>query len=235
MSSLARIFGVFSSPGRTMADIVRAPHFLLCWCVQVAVGMGYFYYVLQRVGVYELVRQSIVGSARGRAMDAATLQTAVNTAAKFFPYGVWFVPVGTIAVMLLLGWVFQGVANFLLGYEANYKPAMAMVSHAYLPQTLLAIVGALVVTLMPDPTKYQLQNPLGSNLAFFLDKSNTSPFLYSMAGHMDLFVLWSLALLSLGLAKLGGKKGKFSTALGAVIILWLFYCLASAGMAAAFS
>jgi len=235
MSSLARIFGTFAAPGPTFAEIAREPHFILCWCVQAIVGVGFAMMMLGKLGAYELARQALMQSPRASAMDPATLQTAIHNSAKVFQYTMYFSPVILIVFLLFLAWIFQGISNFLLGQEARYKQAVSMVSHAYLPQSLLALLAMLVLALMADPTRFQFANPLGSNLGFFLDKSNTSAFLYAFGTHLDVFSLWTVVLLSLGLAKLGGRKGKFGSAFGATASLWLLYCLVTAGVTAAFS
>jgi len=235
MSSLARIVGTFAAPGHTFADIVREPHFILCWCVQVVVGVGFAAMMLHKVGAYELARQTLMQSSRTRALDPAALQTAINHSAKIFQYTMYFSPVASIIVLLLLGWIFQGISNFLLGQEAGYKQTMSVVSHAFLTQTLFGILAMVVLALMADPTRFQLANPLGTNLGFFLDKSTTSAFVYAFGTHLDIISLWTVVLLSLGLAKLGGRKGKFGSALGATASLWLLYCLVLAGVTAAVS
>lgn len=235
MSSLARIFGTFGSPGRTFADIAREPHFILCWCVQIVVGVGFAVMLLHKVGAYALARQAIMQSSRASALDPAALQTAIANSAKLFQFGVYISPAASIIVLLFLGWIFQGISNFLLGQEARYKQTMSMVSHAYLTQTLFALLAMLVLALMADPTTFQITNPMGTNLGFFLDKANTSAFLYAFGTHLDVFSLWTVVLLSLGLAKLGGRKGKFGSALGATASLWLLYCLVASGVTAAFA
>jgi len=235
MSSAARIVGVFVSPGRTFAEIARAPHVLLCWAVQMVVAFAAVTEMMQRVGLYSLARQSVMQNARTRALDPAALQAAISTTMKVLHVTLYLTPLFVVIGALFLGWIFQGIANFLLGQEARYKQTLSMVSHAYLTQTLLGLLTMLVLALMADPTSYQLVNPIGTNLGFFLDKSATAPFLYALANHIDIFSIWTVFLLAVGLSKLSGRKDKFGSAFSAVGILWLLYVLVSSGFAAAFA
>ncbi|HUX66809.1 MAG TPA: YIP1 family protein [Terriglobales bacterium] len=235
MSSPARIFGTFLSPGRTFADLAREPHFILCWCVQAAAGMGYGAMLLHRVGRYGLAQQAVMQSSRTTALGPAAVQTATANAAKFFPISLYAAPVFTIISLLFLGWIFQGISTFLLGIEVRYKQTLAMVSHAFLVWTVYTLLAMLTLGLMRDPTTFQFTNPLGTNLSFYLNKGSSPAFLYALGSHLDVFAVWALVLLSLGLAKLGGRKGKFGSALAATATLWLFYCLVVAGVAAAFA
>jgi hypothetical protein len=238
MSQAARILSVFGAPGRAFEAIARDPQFLLAWCVQIVVGVVFFQILLHRVGAETLMRQSLMQSARGRAMDPAAMQQAIHTGAKFYAFIGYASPAVSIVFLLFLGWIFQGIANFLLGQEAKYQQALAMVSHAYLTQTLVALLNIAVLVMMADPTAFNLVNPLGTNIGFYLDKANTSTFVYAFSTHLDIFTLWTVLLLSLGLAKMGakpGQPGKFASALTAVGGLWLLYAVCSSGLTAAFA
>lgn len=235
MSSPARILGVFTAPAATFESIAEAPHFYLCWGLQIVIAVAYMWFLVQRLGTSELARQSIEQSNRARAMDPATLQTAINASAHYFSYIPLFGAVGVIAATLVLAAIFLGVANLLLGFEARFKAVLSVVVHAMLPQTLLALLGALVLGLMADPAAFHYANPLGSNLGFFLDKASTPAFLYAAATHLDLFVLWTVILLALGLSKLSGRRGKFASSFWAVFSLWIFYIIVAAGTASVFA
>jgi hypothetical protein len=235
MSSPARILGVFTAPTATFESIAEAPHFILCWVLQIVLGGAYFWYLLHRLGAVELARQSLEQSARARAMDPATLQTSINATAHFFVYMPYITAGMVIVATLLLAAIFLGVANLLLGMEARFKGVLAVVVHAMLPQTLLAVLSALVLALMNDPLAFHYVNPLGSNFGFFLNKATTPAFVYTFATHSDLFVLWTVVLLALGLAKLSGRPRKFASSFWAVFALWMFYIIVASGVAAVFA
>lgn len=235
MSSPARILGVFTAPEATFQSIAEAPHFILCWVLQIVVGGAYFWYLLHRLGAVELARQSLEQSGRARALDPATMQTSINATAHFFAYMPYISAVMVIMAALALAAIFLGVANLLLGFETRFKGVLAVTVHAMLPQALLAALSALVLALMSDPRAFHYVNPLGSNLGFFLNQATTPAFIYTFALHFDLFALWTVALLALGLAKLSGRPRKFASSFGAVFALWMFYIIVASGVAAVFA
>lgn len=235
MSSLTRLFATFYAPGACFDDIAREPHFLLCWCVQIAIGIAYILLLMHRVGVIVLSKQAIMQSSRAAAMSPDQLQTAIATSAKFYHYSVYAVPVGTIVVLLIMGAIVLAISNFLLGQEARYKQTVAVASHAYLPQSLMALLSMLVVTLMADPTNFSMINPLGTNIGFYLDKASTNAFLYACAGHIGVFPIWEVALLAAGIASLGGKRGKFGRSFVPVFALWVLFILCASGLSAVFA
>lgn len=233
MSSATRIFGVFGAPVKTFADIAREPHFILCWCVQIVAGVIVAYSMVSRVGIFALARQSLAQSTRLQGMSPAVQQQVLARTAGIMRVTFYFQPLAIILILLLMGWIFQGVANFLLGQESRYKQTLAMVSHAYLPQTLLGLL--YLIPVYTNSGNFNLTNPLGTNPAFFMDKAATPAFLYALCTHIDIFSIWLVLLLAVGLAQLSGRKGKFGSALAAVGGLWVLYILVLSGVTAAFS
>ncbi|MGH9477678.1 MAG: YIP1 family protein [Terriglobales bacterium] len=235
MSSLTRLFAAFYAPGACFEDIAREPHFILCWCVQIVIGIAYIELMMRRVGVYTLSKQALMQSSRAAAMSPDQLQTAINTSAKFYHFSVYLVPVGLIAFLLVMGAIVLAISNFLLGQEGRYKQSLAVASHAYLPQTLMGLLTMLVLALMADPSNFNFVNPLGTNIGFYLDKSTTSAFLYNLAGHIGVFPIWIVTLLAVSIASLSGKKGKIGRAFWPIFALWLLFILCAAGLSAAFA
>jgi hypothetical protein len=234
MSSATRLLGVFVSPASTFADIAAEPHFILAISVGILAGFGFALTLLQRVGAVAVARESLLANARTRALSPDQFNQAVATSAKVFQFSFYLTPVINIAFLLLLALIFLGIANFLLGYEATFKQALGVTAHAYLVQSVYAVLMIVFIFLMPNPQAFNIANPLGSNLGYFLNQSTTSPFLYAMATHLDVFTLWTIVLLALGLSKLS-RKGRFAGAFWAVFSLWLFYALVVSGLAAAFA
>lgn len=234
-SSAARILGVFASPGQTFAELAADPHFILCWCIQIVVGLLFAYELMHRVGAYALARQQIMLGSRAQSLSPEQLDKAVSVSATFFKFGMWASPVIAIVFMLVMAAIMMGIANFVLGYETRYKQQVSMVSHAYLVQSLVGLLTVGVLAMMASPYSFQLNNPIGSNIGFFLDKSGTGAFLYQFATHLDIFSIWIVMLLALGLSKLGGRKGKFGSTLAVVGSLWLLYVLVISGVTAAFA
>lgn len=231
MSSVARIFGAFYSPGATFEDIAREPHFILCWVVIAAASVFGSYTLLTRFGAYGLARQALLARPQAQTLSAAQLQAQLATAAKILPIQMYAAPVFVVLMLLLLGAIFLGAENFLLGQQVKYKPMLATVSHAMLPVfALYSLAGAAVLWLRADPNTARFDNLLGSNPAFYLDPSSIGPVWNAFLEHFDLFSFWTIGLLALGMTKLGAKV-KFGSALAVVVGLWLLYVLLAFGLA----
>ncbi len=233
MSPVARIFGVFYAPVATFEDIAREPHFILAWVVLIVCSILMGYTLVHRVGPAELARQMVAaGGARMQSLPADQMQRAVALDTKIAPIIFQALPpVFVIIFTLVLAAIFLAVENFLLGQSVRYKGVLGVVAHAYLPNALMALLVVLILFLRADPTGVNFQAPIGSNALFYADPSTTSPVMSKLLSQIDLFGFWIMALLALGLAKLGNKL-KFATTLGVIVGLWIVWVLFSVGMAA---
>lgn len=230
ISSAARLLTIFYSPGPTFEDIARAPHFVLCWIVQVIVGSGNAAYMLHRIGALAMARQAMMQGAAARTLDPATFEQRAQLTARVMHYSLYASPLSVPLVMLIFALIFLGVVNFLFGKEARFKQIVAVVSHAMLPLTLFALLSMAVLR-FSDPANFLFTNAVGSNAAFYLDPATTSPALYALLAHLDLFAFWCVVLLALGMTKLG-RGLRFASMFGVTASLWLLFVLGAAGVAA---
>jgi hypothetical protein len=94
-------------------------------------------------------------------------------------------------------------------------------------------VLSMVVLFLKDPQDFNLQNPLMFNVGSYLSLESPAA-LRAVGGSLDLFSLWIMVLLAIGVSTAARKIG-FGKALGTIVFPWaLWVCLktglASAGM-----
>ena len=90
---------------------------------------------------------------------------------------------------------------------------------------------ALAVILFGDPGHFNAQNPVPSNVGFFLNPREVSKPLYSLASSADIFTLWFLILLAVGLAEGTGRKVKPMSILLVFAGFWVIWVLLKMGLA----
>jgi hypothetical protein len=91
----------------------------------------------------------------------------------------------------------------------------------------------VIITLFAgaNPENFNLENPLGTNPAFYVDRSSVGA-VYPLLQTLDIFTIWMCVLLGMGFAVVGGKK---KTTGVAVVLGWLaLVTLVRVGFAAAF-
>jgi len=108
---------------------------------------------------------------------------------------------------LIIGGVLYAIFNALMGGSATFKQVMAVVAHSQ-------IISALAF-LVSTPINYVKQSMTGAtNLAVLFPMLDESSFVARLLGMLDLFAIWWVAVLSIGLAVLYKRKtGSVATVL----------------------
>jgi hypothetical protein len=111
----------------------------------------------------------------------------------------------------------------------KFGAMLAMVSLAFFPYFLVTVLmTALVMIAAPDKTALDINNLLATNVAAFMNKSETSKGLYAMFTSLDLLSFIEIGLLSFGFGKL--TKAGVAAGLGAVGAMWILYVAAKMAM-----
>ena len=89
---------------------------------------------------------------------------------------------------------------------------------------------AIAVIFFGDPEQFNSQNPMPSNVGFFLNPTQVSKPLYAVASSADFLSVWLLILLGVGLSKGTEGKVKPSSIILVFVGLWILWILAKVGL-----
>lgn len=237
-----RLVGVLFSPGETFKDINRKPTWLIPMLIVALVTAAYFFFLTQKleVGLTESVRKSMTEQSQQSGQPAPTPEA--------ISFGVMATKIGMVAgsaimtpiVFLIMAGAFA-LGMMLLGAQTTFKKILSVVTWTSCAVSLIAYIVGTASVMLRDPESLKDINPQNieqvsaSNLGALMS-SDASPFLKSLAGSMDIFSFWSIALLAIGLAAIAGKKSiTTGTTAFLVIGFWLAYVVVKAAMTAAFS
>lgn len=120
-----------------------------------------------------------------------------------------------------------------MGADLKFPTMLAIVTYSglvHLVGTVLAIVLLVAPGLQPD--KYNIANPSGTNIAYYLDPATTNKFLYTMLSGVDAIAIWIIVLMGIGVAAV--SKVKRGTAILTIAGLYLGWKLITGALAAAF-
>lgn len=167
--------------------------------------------------------------------DQQVRNMQVRTAAT--RYIAYAFPAIVVIAWLLIAGVLMGIFNLGMGTSVPYKVSLAIVAYSGLP----GIIGSILATLSViaggmsgslDREAFNIQNPVATNLAYFLDPMGNK-FVYGMASALNIFVIWGIVLMGIGFSC--NSKVKRGTAIWTVVIVYLIYKLIGSGLAAALS
>ena len=235
LSQLERVTSAFSAPSKTFQDIKRGNRSWWLPFLIMAIG-GYILFaaVSMKIGMQQVVdNQTHLNPKQEEKMaqmppeqraTAAKIGLAVTEGA--FIAGPLFVLAG-IALLSLGLW---GTINFAFGGKATYGSIFSMWFYAGLPGIIKPLLGAVVIYAGATPETFNIKNYAPTNVAAFLNPTETNAALYSLASSLDIITIWTLILLGIGAATVAGVKR--SSGYIAVFGWWIIFVLIGAGIAA---
>jgi hypothetical protein len=235
MGQLARIAGVFFDPKKTFEDIAKRPAFWAPLILVMVVAMAYMLLYSQHVGWERMIRHQMETNSRVAQMSPEQREQAVAAQVRFVPIFVYAaVIVGTPIYYLVSAGVLLMIVKGIMSAPVSFKQVFSVMCYAGLVG-LVTVVLSVVVMFLKNPDDFNLQNPLVFNPGAFMDPQTSSKFLYSLGSSLDLFVIWTILLIAVGLKAAGGKQLSFGGALFAVVLPWAIWILGKAALAGAFS
>jgi hypothetical protein len=123
--------------------------------------------------------------------------------------------------------------KFASGAETTFGQAYAITMYGSLPGIVGGMLGIVSLFAGVNPEGFDINNPVGTNLAYYLDPTTTSKFVHSFASVLDVISIWSVILMGIGYACT--SKVKRSTAIAIVAGWFVVFKLVSAAIAGAFS
>jgi hypothetical protein len=140
-----------------------------------------------------------------------------------------FGALGPTAASLVVAVVIWGAFK-AFGWDARYSQAFGVTSHAFLPGILKSGLLLFLVSRQETVNPQALGDLLSSNLGFLVDSKSAA--LHSILSSIDVFSLWTLALLVIGFAASARVSRK--AAAGVIVTLWVLVVLGKAGFAGLF-
>jgi hypothetical protein len=232
-SELARLSGVVWEPGATFRDIAARPRWWPPLAIIIPLSLIFIYSFTVRVGWERFFRQQAETNSQMQKMVPEQRETVIAAQVKYAPIATYAVAaVGIPVTALIAAAAFLFVFRTMLGAELSFRQVFAIYCYSLIPLIFSSLMS-LAVLFLKDPDQFDLQNPTLSNIGAFLDPLNTPKWLFSLAGSVDVFTLWTLALVATGLSA-AARKISWSTSFTWVIGTWLVYVLLKAGWAAIF-
>jgi len=221
-SLMSRVVGVVTAPRATFEQIVAAPRvggalMIVTIISTLAIGLllsserGQQAWLDQAVAQQEAFGQTVTDEAY-ESMQRMSKYAGYMAAVQF----IVGVPLGA----LIMGGILYAIFNALMGGAATFKQVMAVVAHSQ-------IISALAF-LVTTPINYVKGTMTGAtNLGVLFPMLDESSFAARLLGMMDLFLLWWLFVLSVGIAVLYKRKTS-----SVAMVLFGIYLVIALGFAA---
>jgi hypothetical protein len=235
LSQVERVVDTFVAPTKTFTDILRSTSWWLPFLLLVLVTLASTVVVEKQVG-WERVAENQIRQNPKQEEAMANLtpeQRAgrMQVTAKIYRYTSYGSFVFILVFVAIFALIYWASFNFGLGAKTTFGQMFAVSMYASLPRLLIGILSILTLLFGNSAESYDMRNPAGTNLAYFMPDSG--PALKAALGFFDLIGFWQLVLLVIGTAIVA----KVSTGKAAAVVVgwWLLGMLISVGIAAATS
>jgi hypothetical protein len=241
MSQGSRIVNTFIAPSKTFTDLQRNASWWAPWLLIAIFSIIFVYSMGRNVGFDQIAKTELSKSGSQTdqfdKLSPSDQAKSMHIRIAITQYIAYAVPVVALIVWLVIAAVLMGAFNFGARASVSFKVAFAIVVYGSLPGVLHALLGTISLYAggmsgSLDKEAFNVNNPLASNPAYFMDPS-ANKFVYGMATALDVFMIWTIILMGIGFAC--NSKVKRGTAIGIVAGLYLFYKLIVSGLMARFS
>ena len=233
LSEGARIINTFIAPSKTFTDLRRNASWWAPWIILSIISVAFIYTISRQVGFEQVSRNQIAHSSRADQFDrlpADQQARQLQLSSKIIAAIGYANPALLLLFLLVETAVLWGTFKVAASAETSFKTAYAIVMYAALPGVIGAILAIISLFAGVSPEAFDINNPAGTNLAYYLDPESTGKFVRGMASAVDVFSWWSIVLIGIGFACT--SKVKRSTAIIIVAVWFLAFKLLASGLAA---
>jgi len=233
LSQVERVVDTFVAPSRTFLDILRSTSWWLPFVLIFGITAASAFAMDQKIGFERIAEQAVQqnpkaadqmaqlsAEQRARQMNVATVVTKDISYAG----GVFFLMIAAIVALVM--WA---SLNFGLGATTTYSQNFAVFMYAYLPHFFLGLLNIIFVYTGVNTENFDINNPVGTNIGYYM--TDSAHWVKTALSFIDVFGLWSLALMVIGSAIIA-RKSKGTVAI-VVVGWWLLALLVMTGMTAA--
>lgn len=235
-SPFGRVALAFTSPTRAFANLGKGGSWWAPYLVLVIVSLGLAATMGRTVGWETVTRNNIASSPKQQARfdqaPAAQQEQQIAIAARFTRIAIYigFI-LGPLVLSAIIAAILLATFNFGLGASARFGPLFAVYLLSSMPQVIKSLLAILFLLLGVGRESFLTSNPVGSNLAYYLQGSSAPHWLLAMLSWFDVFLIWQVVLLVIGCAMVAKvSRGRAA----AVVIGWVvLFMLVTTAVAAA--
>lgn len=235
LGQIERVVDTFVAPSKTFADIRRSASWWLPWLIASILGLLFIFSVQHQVGWAQVVQNAIHQNPKAmerlQKLPPDQLAATMAMQTRITAISVYVLPLEILLIALIAAAGLWGTVNFVFGGHAKFGQMYAVWMYAALPLTITSILAAITLFAGLDPSTFNIKNPVGTNLGYYLTGS-APQWLIVMLSSVDVLKIWTAILLTIGCSKVAQIKK--SSAAFAVFGWWIFLILIGTGFAAIF-
>lgn len=205
---------IFHSPSDVFARRERASAWVPILVVTAFIGTFFFLSsgLLEPLMDAEFRRAMAAGAAGSQTLDPEAMSKARAFGAVMAKVMAFIM----VPIIIFLLAVVLWLAGKAVGASQVFGAALVVAAYSYVPRMLESLLTTFQALLM-DPASLDGRYRVSISAARFLDPDTASPVLLAIAGRFDVFTIWTMVLLAIGLS-VTGRIPRYQAAVGALIV-----------------
>lgn len=220
MNWFARIYNVIFEPRKVFESLKRKPKWLVAFVVISLLGVSTGYFV-HPIAMSDQMKKIEAGDKYTDAQKEAMKQGIERVSSGPARLTVLLAPIGIILLFLFVAGVLFLVFNVIMGGDSEFKRVLSVVSHSYVIGIPASIVQ-LPLIFIKGTTEVH------TSLALFLSVDLKDSFIYKFLDGFDVFTLWQVLVLSLGLSIM--YNFSFKKSFIPVLFMWVVLILVTVSL-----
>ncbi len=228
---LGTLAELWFEPRRAFEGIVHSPRFWAPLLAHFALAVTFTGVWLQKVDPGEFIKTQLVESGRWDRMPPEGRERVVAGSGGFFRAmaGVGAV-FGGVGIPLLAAGTLLFAFRFFYASEVDFRRSMAISSWSFLAVGLVSTPLMLLVMYLKGEWNLPPPDVFQAGPALLVERGSTAQPLWVLLQGLDLFPLWTVALLAIGFAV--ASRRSIGSALWGVAVPWVLVVLTRAAFAA---
>lgn len=213
IEDLKQIWNIIISPNKTFAYIDENPTWWLPLTTLIVISIGYILITFPSIVIPEKINAIMSNPAIQNLSDAQ--KTKILTTSNILIRSIIGALISTPIYLLLKSAIFY-FTIIVTGYEIKFRKMFSLTVWA----GIITSLGIIVKTLL---TLVKHSSDVYTSLVVFLPNLDKGSALFSFLNSFEIFTLWNLSLIGLGLGVITKLDKKKSTII--VFVLWLLWIL----------
>lgn len=194
LSSMAKIAGIFLDPRRTFESLVIKPDFIVPLILVVLISLVFTIVAWPVIEKESIEAQRTIMEDRG--LSEEQIESAIRTQKEMGKYfGYIGAPISVIISTLIISGILLFMGNVLIGGASKFKNVLSIFAYSSLID-----IPSYTIKLILVMNKGTLK--VYTSLALFFPQSAEDTMLFKLAAVFDIFVIWQVIVISIGMAAL---------------------------------
>ena len=208
----SRLAGVYFSPRETFEEIGRSPRVLVPIIVLIVISALVGFYLSKNLDLGSIVAGQLEKAVADGRITQEQMDNQVALVSKFA--GIQLIAgaaLGSLAMTLLIAGGFKLVSG-LIGAENRFKAIFAVSTYTMIAISVVQSALLILVLHIKGPQEIDVTNVnslvasnLGAMLSSVLEEGTLPKFFMRLAGWIDIFAIWAIALLAIGYSAVSRK------------------------------